>query len=129
MNNLIDILKKEGVESACREIGINFEEIFSNNLSYNPYREHTWFVNDHSKVIVFNAVPPEDKQGMLFWEEWYRMRNEKKFYHHILTLWRPGNYDEIYVAPENDDIHPETTFGKKWYVVDDTDMTPLLLRR
>jgi hypothetical protein len=129
MNDLIKILKEAGVDSACREIGIDFDRIFQNELGVNPYQEHNWYVNNHPDVIVFNAVPAEEKQDRLFWEEWFRMRDENVFYHHILTLWRPGAYDEIYEAPEHDDIHPEKTFAKKWYVINDPDMRPWLLRR
>ncbi len=89
MNSLIKILKEAGVDSACREIGINFDKIFQTNLSINPYQEHKWYVNNHSKVVVFSAVPVEDKHDRLFWEEWFRMRDEDVSYHHILTLWRP----------------------------------------
>ncbi len=79
MNNLIGILKKEGIDSACGEIGINFEKIFHSDLCNNPYREHAWYVNNHPEVIVFNAVPDKDKQDRLFWEELLRMRNKKNF--------------------------------------------------
>ena len=129
MNDLIAILKKAGVDSACKEIGISFEKVFQTGLSINPYQEHIWYINKNPKVVVFNAVPTEDKQDRLFWEEWFRMRDENTFHHHVLTRWRPKYYDEIYEAPEHDDIHPETTFGKKWYIINDFDMTPWLLRR
>jgi len=129
MNSLIEILKEEGIDTACREIGIDFDKIFRNNLTINPYQEHKWYANNHPEVIVFSAVPVEDKQDRLFWEEWFRMRDEYVSYHHTLTLWRPKTYDEIYEAPAKDDIHPEKTFSKKWYVVNDPDMTPWLLRR
>jgi len=128
MNNLISTLEKKGVKSACNKIGLDFQKLFANDLNYNSYKEHIWYVNNHSKVIVFSAVPPENKQDRLFWEEWYRMREEKEYHHHVLTRWRPKYYDEIYNAPEHDDIHPEPIFRKKWYVVDDPDMSPWLLR-
>jgi len=86
MNSLTKIIKEAGIDTDCREIGIDFDKIFHNNLTINPYQEHKWYVNNHPEVIVFSAVPFEDKQDRLFWEEWFRMRDEDVSYHHVLTL-------------------------------------------
>jgi hypothetical protein len=127
---MLTILREINGDSACKQIGIDFNELFVTDFVDDPYAEHTWYINNHEKVVVINALPPRDKQDRIFWEEWYRMRNEEICHHHVLTLWRPKCYDAIWVAPDKkDDIHPESVLGKKWYVVEDPDMRPLLLRR
>lgn len=130
MNELIAILKEKNVDEAFSVIGLNFDEYFTNKVAdkeTNPYKDHEWIV----KVVpvfghVVNAVPIDEKMDELFWEEWFT--KDGTIYHHILYLQEPARYDEIFEAPEHDDIHPERVLGKKWYVIDDKDLGPFLLR-
>lgn len=130
MNELIEILKEKKVDEAFSVIGLSFDEYFPNKVAdkeTNPYKDHEWIV----KVVpvfghVVNAVPIDEKMAELFWEEWFT--KDGTIYHHILYLQEPAHYDEIFEAPEYDDIHPERVLGKKWYVIDDKDVSPVLLR-
>jgi hypothetical protein len=47
----------------------------------------------------------------------------------IVRYWKNVNEAfSIIGAPEHDDIHPEQVLGKTWYVIDDKDLGPVLLR-
>jgi hypothetical protein len=121
-------LEKADVELAFTRIGLNFKELFgSGSVQGNPYREHTWLVKESGGFLVVNAIPAVVDQDRLFWEEWYL--NEGEIHHHVLSLWRPHTYHAVFQAPERDDLHPEYCFGSAWYVVEDPDMSPWLLRR
>ena len=130
MNELVKILKEKDVDDAFAVIGLDFDASFANKLADsddNPYRDYEWVV----KVVpvfghVVNAVPVDEKMDTLFWEEWFT--KDGTIYHHILYLKEPARYDEIFEAPEHDDIHPERVLGKNWYVIDDKDLSPVLLR-
>ena len=75
---------------------------------------------------IVNAVPHKDMLEELLWEEWFR--KDGKTRHHVLSLKRPNRYDEVFVAPEHDEVHPEVVFGRTWYIIEDPDMRPVLLR-
>ena len=130
MNKLVNILKEKNVDGAFAVIGLDFDESFPHTLAGskdNPYEDHEWVV----KVVpvfghVVNAVPIDEKMDELFWEEWFT--KDGTIYHHILSLKEPAQYDEIFEAPEHDEIHPERVLGKNWYVIDDKDLSPVLLR-
>ncbi|MBD3308353.1 hypothetical protein GF339_18090 [candidate division KSB3 bacterium] len=130
MHALLTILKEKQVDKAFDVIGIDFDACFTQKLGENdpnPYQDHEWVV----KVVpvfghVVNAVPRAEKLQELFWEEWFT--KDGIIYHHILYLQQPEHYDEIFEAPDHDDIHPERTLGKTWYVIDDQDVSPVLLR-
>ena len=130
MNELIAILKEKKVDEAFSVIGLGFDVYFTNKVAdkeTNPYKDYEWVV----KVVpvfghVINAVPADEKMDELFWEEWFT--KDGTIYHHILYLKEPTHYDEIFEAPVHDDIHPERVLGKRWYVIDDTDLNPVLLR-
>ena len=128
MKKLTQYLASIGADNYYSEMNLSINELFlSDNIQINPYSEHNWELRKNDEITVVNAIPDSDKQNRLFWEEWYIYQNE--VHHHILTLWKPRSYDEIFECPESDDIHPELSFGKRWYVVDDPDMKPMLLRR
>jgi hypothetical protein len=121
-------LEKAGVESACTRIGLSFNELFCcSTVEGNPYHAHTWIVKENADFLVINAVPAVSDQNRLFWEEWYLHKGE--IHHHVLSLWRPHTYHAVFQAPSQDDIHPAPCFGSAWYVIEDPDMTPWLLRR
>lgn len=130
MNELIAILKEKKVDDAFSVIGLDFDTYFTDKLAdkeTNLYKDHEWII----KVVpvyghVVNVVPVDKKMDELFWEEWFT--KDGTIYHHILYLKEPAQYDEIFEAPEHDDIHPERVLGKKWYVINDKDLSPVLLR-
>jgi len=129
MNDLAEILKKENIEKTCIEMHLDFGKIFpdSQDFDANPYRNHIWVVKQNADFLVINAIPREKDQDCLFWEEWYMHKGE--VHHHILSLYRPLGYQEVFQAPESDDIHPSFCFGSRWYVIEDPDMSAVLLRR
>lgn len=149
MNNLIEQLEKAGAPEAFAAIGLDYDTLFGSAEAFdqNPYRSHQWIVKEHGEFLVVNAIPPAELQDQLFWEEWYLQKADAsrnaddpgkaeasrsadgEIHHHILTLWRPQTYHEIFTAPETDAVHPEPSFGQTWYVIEDPDMTPWLLRR
>ena len=129
MEKLIQHLFSIGAEDYFRKMNLSVDELFSNSLiKSNPYSEHNWEIRENDQFIIVNAVPDIHLQDRLFWEEWY-IFNSVEIHHHILSLWKPKSYDEIFECPKSDKIHPALTFGKRWYVIDDPDMTPWLLRR
>jgi hypothetical protein len=83
----------------------------------------------NNKFLVINAIPPSELQDHLFWEEWYLQKERGEIHHHVLSLWRPQSFNEVFRAPEFDEIHPEECFGRLWYVIEDPDKRPWLLRR
>ncbi len=127
MAALLQILSEGGVDKAFADLGLDVNRLFpKEKLSENRYAEHTWKVVRVPGWIIINAVPPVEKQGRLFWEEWYL--HDGTLNHHILSVWQPKTYTEIFSAPDHDDVHPPEVFGKKWYVIDDPDMSPYLYR-
>jgi len=130
MANLIDTLKARGVAQAFPLLQLDFSELFEKRFSRGNarvYDQHEWIVRDVPALgRIVNAVPKKSMLEELIWEEWFR--KDGKTYHHILTLKRPARYDDVFVAPEHDEVHPEVTLGRTWYVVNDLDMSPVLLR-
>jgi hypothetical protein len=131
MQQLLDVLRKQGVERAFAELGLDFLDLFESRITagtVGAYADHEWIVRNLPELgWVVNAVPRPPRLQDLFWEEWFR--REGKHFHHVLYLTRPERFDGVFVAPEHDEIHPEITLGKTWYVIDETDMSPVLLRR
>jgi hypothetical protein len=130
MGNLIRTLKNCGVDKAFPLLQLDFSDLFEKRLTSGNarvYDQHEWIVRDVPVLgCVVNAVPRKTRIEDLFWEEWFR--RDGRTLHHLLTLKRPARYDDVFVAPEHDDIHPEASFGRTWYVVNDPDMCPVLLR-
>ena len=130
MDDLHSYLKENGIDRNYEELGLDLFVLFPESRGQeatNRYGKHEWLVKRVSKFgTIINAVPPDDKIEELPWEEWYLLDGKK--YHHVLYLNEPDSYDEIFEAPEADDVHPPRTLGKNWYVVDDPDMSPVLLR-
>jgi len=129
MHELARILRAQDVDVTIKRLGLDVDAIFPglDTLVENPYRFHTWLVKENHGFLVVNAIPKEDDQDHLFWEEWYRYQGE--VHHHLLSHWKPYLHHEVFTAPASDDIHPPQSFGKVWYVVEDPDMRSLLLRR
>jgi hypothetical protein len=130
MEDIVSYLKGRKIDRAFAELGLDFDGLFSGRSAgegANPYDRYEWIVKKVPRFnTVINAVPPDDRLGDLPWEEWYRIG--KAVHHHVLFLNQPNRWDEIFDAPEIDEIHPPRTLGKKWYVLDDSDMSPTLLR-
>lgn len=128
MKKLTQYLASIGADNYFNEMNLSINDLFlSDDIEINPYSDHNWELRKNDDVTVVNAIPEDDKQDRMFWEEWYIYRNE--VHHHILSLWKPISYNEIFDCPEKDEIHPALSFGKRWYVIDDPIMKPLLLRR
>ena len=129
MKELVKYLNSIGADEYFSKMNLSLNELFENeHILSNPYTEHNWELRENAQYTVINAIPDNEKQDRLFWEEWF-VADDGIPHHHIITLWKPDKFDEIFDSPESDDIHPALSFGKRWYVVEDTDMTPLLLRR
>lgn len=127
MHTLVEVLHEHGVHTAFAEMGLEFHTLFDTSLDGNPYRHHRWLVKRTSEKTIVNAVPEEAAQDHLFWEEWYAEGG--RAHHHVLSRWEPARYDGIFQAPVHDEEHPPPCFGKKWFVIDDPNMRPWLLRR
>ena len=112
------------LEKSFGELGLDFQKLFPGPWQY---ESHEWLVKTIPRVgLIINAVPSGAGLHTLPWEEWYGL--EGKLHHHVLYLKKPPQHDEIFDAPAQDDIHPPRTLGKSWYVIDDPDMSPVLLR-
>ncbi len=127
MKKLEDVLRENGVLAAIAELGLDPAKVFGGAPPGDPYRRHTWLVKRTPSKLIVNAVPPEEDQDHLFWEEWYA--DGGKTHHHVLSLWAPARHDAVFQAPVRDDEHPPLCFGKRWYVIDDRDMRAWLTRR
>ena len=131
MPNLMDTLKAHGVLTALASLRLDPVELFQKRITRettHAYDHHDWEVRDEPlRGSVVSAVPRKLKIEELPWEEW--LVKEGKAHHRILTLKRPSRYDDVFIAPDQDDTRPAAVLGRTWYVVDDPDLSPLLLRR
>jgi len=131
MINLIGELRSRGIDNSFRSIGLDFESLFphvNDPVMSTMYGAREWIVKDVPVYgVVINAVPPEDSLEDQPWEEWYSF--ESRTHHHVLYLIKSARYDVVFKAPQHDDIHPERTPGRHWWVVDDPDPSTLLTRR
>jgi hypothetical protein len=118
-------METKELEEAFAGLGLDFGKLFPCVVAYTG---HEWLVKTIPRVgLIINAVPPDAELGRRQpWEEWYKL--EGRLHHHVLYLTQPPKHDEIFQAPEHDDIHPPRTLGKSWYVIEDPDMSPALLR-
>ena len=130
MKDLYALFREKNIDRAFQELGLNWKSLFpekKNQKASELYGNHEWLVKKIPQFgTIINAVPPDEKIRKNPWEEWYVL--EKIIHHHVLHLDKPASYDEVFNAPDHDDIHPSRTLGKKWYVIDDKDMSPVLLR-
>jgi hypothetical protein len=130
MANLITTLRARGVDKVLPLLELDFSELFEKlqtNANAHAYDQHDWIIGrDPGLGSIVNAVPRRDMIEELLWEEWFR--KDGKTRHHVLSLKRPNRYDDVFVAPEHDEVHPEVTFGRTWYMIEDPDMRPVLLR-
>jgi hypothetical protein len=130
MEDLVATLIEKGIDKHYRTLGLEVSSLFPEHSRVEAterYGHHEWLVKTIPTYgTIINAVPPDDRIDELPWEEWYVL--EGKNHHHVLYLREPDRYDEIFEAPDADDIHPPRTLGRNWYVVDDPDMSPALLR-
>lgn len=130
MADLISMLREQGIDEDFETLGHHFNSLFPPDRiaeKGNPYQSYEWLVKTVPRFgTIINAVPPDDKIDELPWEEWYILEGVQ--HHHVLYLKEPATYDELFEAPDADDVHPPRTLGKNWYVVDDPDMSPVLLR-
>jgi len=131
MANLMDTLKAHGVDRALASFRLDVEELFHKRITRgttHAYDHHEWVVRDDPlRGQVVSAVPRKAMIEDLPWEEW--LVKEGKARHRILTLKRPSRYNDVFIAPDQDETRPSAVLGRTWYVVDDPDLSPLLLRR
>ncbi len=127
MQTLDQVLREQGVHAAFAEMGLDYTALFGTSLGGDPYRHHRWVVKRTATKTIVNAIPEERDQDHLFWEEWYT--DGGKAHHHVLSLWEPAQFAAVFQAPVRDDEHPPLSFGKRWFVIDDPNMRPWLLRR
>ena len=125
MQPLNDVMPEREVQSAFTDMGLDPAQLFQTELKENPYRDHHWEVKRTPTKITVNAIPSEEDLDHLFWEEWHT--RDGQVHHQILTRWQPIRYDGIFHAPPRDEEHPQATAAKRWFVVDDDDMRPVLL--
>lgn len=127
MNLYKECKKIDDIISAFKELELNHN---LNNQSAgikSSYSGWKWTVRKCDEFpIIINAIPPVEEMEKYFWEEWYMQ--DKKVHHHILYLIEPDSYDQIFEAPQTDDIHPPEIMSKKWYVLEDQDMSLFLTR-
>lgn len=130
MKDLITEMKKIGIDGAFLRIGLDFDSLFPQSRGSTlteVYRYHEWIVKEvFGYGVVVNAVPSDEKLEVEPWEEWYA--HENRIHHHVLYLREPERFDEVFEAPEQDEVHPPRTLGKSWWVVDDPDPRPVLIR-
>ena len=130
MNDILKLLEKKQIDRSFSAIGLDFNKLFpeeSREKINIAYGDHEWIVKTVETIgTVINAVPSDENIDMLPWEEWFMLNG--KLTHHVLFINKPDIYDEIFEAPDQDDVHPPRTLGRKWFVIDDKDMNPVLLR-
>jgi hypothetical protein len=131
MANLIGRLKTRGVDTAFAAFQLDFSELLVKRVTRataRAYEHHDWVVLDDPLLgRVVNAVPRKAMIEELHWEQW--CRKDGTTHHRILSLARPSRWDDVFIAPDHDDAHPPAVFGRTWYMVEDPDMCPLLLRK
>jgi hypothetical protein len=130
MANLTRTLETCGVYSAFASFKLNFSELIEKHLSPDSaaaYEDHDWIVRDDPFVgRVVCAVPHKSRIEDLPWEQWHVKGGA--VHHRVLTLTRPGRYDDVFVAPDDSEKYPAAVLGRTWFVVEDPDLCPRLLR-
>lgn len=130
MSNLIETLKTRGVDQAFTSFNLNICDLVEKHLSPQSavaYDEHEWLVRDDPFVgRVVSAVPPKSRIEELAWEQWFMKGGV--LCHRILTIARPARYDDVFVAPDDNEKYPPAVLGRTWFVVNDPDLCPRLLR-
>jgi hypothetical protein len=131
MRDVLVFFEENGIDRRFESLGYDFHKLFperERSRIQSAYGDYQWLVKTVGRFgTIINAVPPDDKIDVLPWEEWFVL--EGKLTHHVLYLAEPDSFDEIFDAPAHDDVHPRRTLGKTWYVIDDEDMSPVLLRK
>jgi hypothetical protein len=126
MSNFEQMLRQAGVDTAAAAIGLDFN-LFIQAGAVEAYGDHHWLVMQHPVVgAVINAVPAIDRTGSVPWEEWFLM--EGALHHHILYTVKHSTSTDTWQGELDDKLHPPEVLGPLWYVYNDSDATPLLLR-
>ncbi len=129
MANLIETLKTRGVDQVFASFKLSFIDFFEKHTATATvaYENHDWLVRDDPFIgRVVSAVPHRDKIEELPWEQWHVKGGA--VHHRVLTTARPPRYDDVFVAPDDSDKFPAAILGRTWYVVEDPDMCPQMLR-
>ncbi len=69
MQHLQGLLREQGVLAAIAELGLEERVVFGGAAAANPYRHHRWLVKRTSAKLIVNAIPEDEDQDHLFWEE------------------------------------------------------------
>lgn len=119
-------LRQAGVDAAAQSNGLDFA-LFTQPGIANAYGNHNWIVTHHPQIgPVINAVPAIDQTDTTPWEEWFQMDGE--LHHHVLYRAKQPESTETWEGPLNDPFHPPQVLGHLWYVHNDPDSQPILLR-
>jgi len=77
-HDFITTLRTAGINSACKEMDIDFNEVFAPLAAGedHPYRQYRWSVSrdEHGNPII-HALPPEEEMGWTPWERWSLQHN------------------------------------------------------
>jgi len=69
----LETLRNAKVMDACKEMGIDFDEVFAPMATgvKHPYHRYRWSVTrDEKGNPVIHALPPEEEMGWTPWERW-----------------------------------------------------------
>ncbi len=72
-HDFMGLLVGRGVKDAAKEMGIDFDKIFSpmTESANHPYRRYRWSVGrDEFNQPLIHALPPEEEMGWTPWERW-----------------------------------------------------------
>ena len=125
-------LVKARVNIECSSLQVDFEGTFLKGLrgrGNNPYAEYNWEVKPHSAVAkgnVIHGIPPVSKAEKLPWEEWFLWEGKPR--HHVLYTVKKSQDDTEFTGAPDDKDHPKAVLGRKWYYVNDPDLSPVLFR-
>ncbi len=116
-HGFLSILSAAGINSACNEMDIDFDEVFAPMAARvnHPYRQYRWSVSrdEHGNPVI-HALPPEAEMGWTPWERW-----SVKYNIPVRTAW------VLYPVKE-----PVKKGIAKWYTLEESEnLMPRLLHK
>jgi hypothetical protein len=129
-----ETLIRPGIKQACIKLSLDFQDIFLPGILNNEesqYEGYLWEARHNSmaglhEATVIHASPPLSKINNSPWEEWYIFKGQ--VYHAVLYTTKKERNDGEVIIKSDDNEHPETVKGKKWYFFFDKDLKPFLLK-
>ena len=130
-----ETLMSSDIEQACIKMGLDFHEVFLSGIINNEgsqYEGYSWEARHNSMTglkaaLVIHAAPPLPKVDDWPWEEWYMFNDQ--VYHAILYTTKKERNDGEVIIDIDDQEHPESVKGKKWYFFFDKNLKPFLLKK